>query len=329
MAFPVTRLRRLRARPALRAWVRETKLTSAGFVQPYFVRPGKNERRPVASMPGVFQLSMDELVKDARQAAKLGVPAVMLFGVPNAKDPFGREASSDDGIVQAAVRALKNALPELVVLTDLCLCEYTDHGHCGVLLPSKNGAAVVDNDATLGILSEAALAQARAGSDGVAPSGMMDGVVKTVRGALDGEGFRDTFIMAYSTKFSSAYYGPFRDAAKSAPRFGDRKSYQMDPANRREAVRESKTDAAEGADILMVKPALAYLDVIRDVREATSLPLAAYNVSGEYAMVKAAAAKGWIDEKAVVLETLLSIKRAGADILITYHAKDAARWLNG
>jgi len=277
-------------------------------------------------MPGVFQLSVDQAVKDAREAARLGVPGVLLFGVPDRKDPLGKEAYAADGIVQRAVRALKDALPDLLVATDLCLCEYTDHGHCGVVR-KKGAEAVIDNDATLDLLAETARAQAEAGADWVAPSGMMDGAVAALRRALDAAGRTHVGVLAYAVKYASAFYGPFRDAAESAPAFGDRRTHQMDPANAREALREAALDLEEGADVLMVKPALPYLDILRRLRERFDVPLAAYNVSGEYAMVKAAAAKGWIDEKRTVLEILTSLKRAGADLLITYHARDAARAL--
>ncbi|HNF59040.1 MAG TPA: porphobilinogen synthase [Elusimicrobiota bacterium] len=326
MAFPATRLRRLRTTAAARRLVRETRLSPADLVWPLFVRSGRGLRRPVSSMPGVFQLSVDQAVKDAREAARLGVPGVLLFGVPDRKDPLGKEAYAADGIVQRAVRALKDALPDLLVATDLCLCEYTDHGHCGVVR-KKGAEAVIDNDATLDLLAETARAQAEAGADWVAPSGMMDGAVAALRRALDAAGRTHVGVLAYAVKYASAFYGPFRDAAESAPAFGDRRTHQMDPANAREALREAALDLEEGADVLMVKPALPYLDILRRLRERFDVPLAAYNVSGEYAMVKAAAAKGWIDEKRTVLEILTSLKRAGADLLITYHARDAARAL--
>lgn len=301
-------------------------MSPADLVWPLFVRSGRGLRRPVSSMPGVFQLSVDQAVKDAREAARLGVPGVLLFGVPDRKDPLGKEAYAADGIVQRAVRALKDALPDLLVATDLCLCEYTDHGHCGVVR-KKGAEAVIDNDATLDLLAETARAQAEAGADWVAPSGMMDGAVAALRRALDAAGRTHVGVLAYAVKYASAFYGPFRDAAESAPAFGDRRTHQMDPANAREALREAALDLEEGADVLMVKPALPYLDILRRLRERFDVPLAAYNVSGEYAMVKAAAAKGWIDEKRTVLEILTSLKRAGADLLITYHARDAARAL--
>jgi porphobilinogen synthase len=319
---PFTRLRRLRATPMVRRMVRETEVTPADFIAPFFVTHGREVRRPVSSMPGVSQLSVDVLVQEVRALAPLGVPAVLLFGVPASKDPLGSEAYARDGIVQRAVAALKDAVPDMVVITDVCLCEYTDHGHCGVV---ENGQVL--NDPTLELLARMALSHVEAGADIVAPSDMMDGHTAAIRRALDAAGHPHTPIMGYSAKFASAFYGPFREAAESAPRFGDRRSYQMDPANGREALREVEADIAEGADIVMVKPALAYLDVIRAVRERVPHPLAAYNVSGEYAMVKAAAANGWLDERAITLEILTAIKRAGADLIITYHAADAARWL--
>ncbi len=319
---PFTRLRRLRATPMVRRMVRETEVTPADFIAPFFVTHGREVRRPVSSMPGVSQLSVDLLVQEVRALAPLGVPAVLLFGVPASKDPLGSEAYARDGIVQRAVAALKDAVPDMVVITDVCLCEYTDHGHCGVV---ENGQVL--NDPTLELLARMALSHVEAGADIVAPSDMMDGHTVAIRRALDAAGHPHTPIMGYSAKFASAFYGPFREAAESAPRFGDRSSYQMDPANGREALREVEADIAEGADIVMVKPALAYLDVIRAVRERVPHPLAAYNVSGEYAMVKAAAANGWLDERAITLEILTAIKRAGADLIITYHAADAARWL--
>ncbi len=316
----------MRASPASRRMVREIELTPNDLIQPFFVRPGKNERRPVRSMPGVSQLSVDQVVNDARAVAKLGVPAVILFGIPEKKDGEGREAYSSDGIVQRAVRAVKEALPDLLVITDLCLCEYTDHGHCGVLR-SRGNALEIDNDATLELLGRTALVQAEAGADWVAPSGMMDGAVSAIRRALDGAGKKNTAILAYAAKYASAFYGPFRDAAQSAPSFGDRRSHQMDPANAREALREVALDIKEGADMVMVKPALAYLDIIHRVKERFNVPVAAYNVSGEYAMVKAAAAKGWVDGPRLMEEMLLSMKRAGADMILTYHAQEMAQRL--
>jgi porphobilinogen synthase len=322
MAFPETRLRRLRATRALRGLVRETRLDPGDFVYPMFIEHGIDRREPIEAMPGVDRLSIQHAVDEAGEAMGLGIPAVLLFGLPASKDEEGSGAWDDEGIVQLATRALKEAHPELLVIADLCLCEYTSHGHCGVI---REG--VVDNDATLELLARTAVSQARAGADIIAPSDMMDGRVGVIRAALDDEGLTDTPILAYSAKFASAFYGPFREAADSAPAFGDRKAYQLDPANGDEAVREARLDVAEGADILMVKPALPYLDLIRRIKEDTEMPLAAYNVSGEYAMVKAAAAAGHVDERATVLETLTSIRRAGADIVITYHAKEAARWL--
>ena len=318
-----TRTRRTRRSEALRGLVRETRLDPGDFVYPLFVMPGTGVREPIASMPGQFRLSVDQLAGEARELRELGVRAVLLFGIPAAKDPLGSAAYAQDGIAQAAVEACKQADPELVVIADVCLCEYTDHGHCGPLTATGE----VDNDAALELLARTAVSLAEAGVDVVAPSDMMDGRVGAIREALDGAGFEQTPIMAYSAKYASAYYGPFREAVDSAPQFGDRRGYQMDPPNVREALREVAADVAEQADIVMVKPALAYLDVVRAVRESTELPLAAYNVSGEYAMLKAAAAQGWLEEERVVLETLTGIRRAGADIVITYHAKEAARWL--
>ncbi|HWE14895.1 MAG TPA: porphobilinogen synthase [Solirubrobacteraceae bacterium] len=309
--------------------MRETRLEAEDFVYPMFVAHGIDRREPIEAMPGVDRLSIAHAVAEAGEAKALGIPAVLLFGIPAAKDEEGSGAWDDEGIVQLATRAIKEAHPELLVICDLCLCEYTSHGHCGVLRDGGIGShpPTVDNDATLELLSRTAVSQARAGADIIAPSDMMDGRVGTIRAALDEDGLSDTPILAYSAKFASAFYGPFREAADSTPAFGDRRGYQMDPGNGDEAVRESLEDVQEGADILMVKPALPYLDVIRRVKEATSMPLAAYNVSGEYAMLKAAAAAGYLDEQAAVLEALTSIRRAGADIIITYHAKDAARWL--
>jgi len=323
MSFPVVRMRRLRQSEALRRMVRETRLSVDRLVLPLFVRPGEGVRRPIASMPGNFQCSADELVADCREAAALGIPAVLLFGIPSSKDAVGTEGYAPGGIVQQAVRAVKDAVPDLVVVTDVCLCEYTDHGHCGVIQDGE-----VDNDATLELLARMALSHVEAGADMVAPSDMMDGRVGAIRAALDDEGFESVPIMAYSAKYASSFYGPFRDAAESPPQFGDRRGYQMDPANGDEALREVALDIDEGADIVMVKPALAYLDVIWRVKEAFGMPVAAYNVSGEFSMVKAAAEKGWLDERMVALEILTSIRRAGADILITYHARDVARWLS-
>ena len=323
MAFPQTRMRRLRATHELRGLVRETQLSASDFVYPLFVAEGIEGREPIWTMPGVARLSVQEAVIEAGAAAELGIPAVILFGIPAGKDAEGTGAYDDDGIVQLATRAIKRAHPEMLVITDLCLCEYTDHGHCGVL----RSDGIVDNDTTLELLARTAVSQALAGADIIAPSDMMDGRVGAIREALDDAGLTDRPIMAYSSKFASAFYGPFREAADSAPAFGDRRSYQMDPANGTEAVRESLLDVDEGADLLMVKPALPYLDIIRRVKEATQLPLVAYNTGGEYSMLKAAAAAGYMDERQSVLEALTGIKRAGADIIITYHAKDAAQWL--
>jgi porphobilinogen synthase len=323
MPFPQTRLRRLRATHALRGLVRETRLDPGDFVYPMFVAHGIDRREPIEAMRGIDRLSIAHAVLEAGEAAALGIPAVLLFGLPASKDEEGSGAWDDEGIVQLATRAIKEAHPELIVIADLCLCEYTSHGHCGVVRPD----GTIDNDATLELLARTACSQARAGADVIAPSDMMDGRVGAVRAALDEDGHTHTPILAYSAKFASAFYGPFREAADSAPAFGDRRSYQMDPANGDEAVRETLLDVEEGADIVMVKPALPYLDLIRRVKDQTGMPLAAYNVSGEYAMVKAAAAAGYLDERACVLEALTGIRRAGADIVITYHAKDAARWL--
>jgi porphobilinogen synthase len=323
MAFPATRLRRLRASMPIRDLVRETELTARHLVYPMFVVDGTDARTPIASMPGIDHLSIGAAVEEAGEAAALGIPALLLFGLPAGKDEEGSGAWDDDGVVQLTTRAIKAAHPELLVITDLCLCGYTSHGHCGVLRDD----GVVDNDATLELLARTAVSQAAAGADAVAPSDMMDGRVGALRAALDEHGLDETPIIAYSAKFASAFYGPFREAADSAPQQGDRRGYQMDPANALEAEREAELDAAEGADVIMVKPALPYLDVIRRIKQRTRMPVAAYNVSGEYAMIKAAAAAGLLDERAAVLEALTGIRRAGADIVITYHAKDVARWL--
>ena len=318
------RPRRLRRTETLRDLVRETTLEPGDFVYPLFVVAGEDMRRPVESMPGIEQLSVDRLSEEAREVAALGIKAVILFGVPATKDPHGLESFAEDGVVQQAIRTLKDAHPDIVVVTDVCLCEYTDHGHCGLL----DDAGGISNDETLDVLRRIAVSHAEAGADVVAPSGMIDGMVGAIRGALDEEGLQRVAILSYAVKYASAFYGPFREAAEGAPAFGDRRSHQMDPANAREALREAALDVDEGADALMVKPALGYLDVVRSVRERfPELPLAAYNVSGEYAMVKAAAANGWLDERAAVLETLTGIRRAGADLVVTYHAKDAAAWL--
>jgi porphobilinogen synthase len=328
MAFPQTRMRRLRATAGLRGLIRETDLRAGQLMLPMFVAEQlPSTREPIATMPGVERLSLAAAVEEARAAAALGIAAVMLFGVPAVKDEEGSGAWDEEGIVQLAIRAIKQAVPDLLVVSDVCLCEYTTHGHCGVLRENGPGARVVDNDASLELLARTAVSHARAGADIVAPSDMMDGRVGAIREELDGEGFAETPILAYSAKFASAFYGPFREAADSTPAFGDRRGYQMDPANGREAVREALLDVEEGADMVMVKPALAYGDLIRAVKRATRLPVAAYNVSGEYAMVKAAAAAGYIDERAAVLEILTSLRRAGADTIVSYHAKDAARWL--
>jgi porphobilinogen synthase len=324
MAFPTTRMRRLRASPALRGLVRETELRPYRLVLPLFVSEATSAREPIEAMPGIERLSVASAVQEATEAAALGLGAVLLFGIPAEKDREGSGAWDDDGAVQLAIAAIKQALPELLVITDVCLCEYTDHGHCGVLKPDGG----VDNDATLELLARTAVSHARAGADIVAPSDMMDGRVGSIRAELDAEGFAETPIMAYAAKFASTFYGPFREAAGCAPEFGDRRSYQMDPGNGREAVREALLDAGEGADMMIVKPALAYGDVIRAVKRATRLPVAAYNVSGEYAMVKAAAAAGYMDERALVTEILTSLHRAGADIVISYHSKDVAQWLS-
>jgi porphobilinogen synthase len=323
MAFPQTRMRRLRASASLRGLVRETELSAERLVLPLFVSETASGREPIATMPGVERLSVAAAVDEARAAAELGIAAVMLFGIPAEKDEQGSGAWDEEGVVQLATAAIKRAQPDLLVITDVCLCEYTEHGHCGVL--REDGA--VDNDASVELLARTAVSQARAGADLVAPSDMMDGRVREIRAELDGDGLADTPILAYSAKFASAFYGPFRDAAGSTPAFGDRRAYQMDPANGEEAVREALLDVQEGADMVMVKPALAYGDVIAAVKQATRLPVAAYNVSGEYAMVKAAAAAGYIEERRTVLEILTSLRRAGAETVITYHAKDAAEWL--
>jgi porphobilinogen synthase len=323
MPFPATRMRRLRKSGVLRDMVRETELSPAHLVQPMFVQLGEDERTPVEAMPGVDRLSISLAVEEAGRVHELGVPAVLLFGVPAEKDAQGSGAYDDEGVVQLAVRALKEAHPELVVMTDVCLCGYTSHGHCGVVVDD----GTVENDVTLELLARTAISHAAAGVDAVAPSDMMDGRVGALRSQLDAEGHRDVPIVAYSAKFASAFYGPFREAAGSAPAFGDRRSYQMDPANADEAVREALLDVEEGADMVMVKPALPYLDVIRRVKDATRVPVAAYSVSGEYSLVKAAATAGYVDERAVVLEALTGIRRAGADVVITYFAKDVAGWL--
>ncbi|QWR78250.1 porphobilinogen synthase [Candidatus Magnetomonas plexicatena] len=321
--FPVIRPRRLRKSSGIRDMLRETSVSVNDFIYPVFTVSGKNINIPITSMPGCFQKSREELVKTAREVRSLGIPAIIIFGIPEHKDELGSHAYKDDGVVQEAVKAVKDAVPELVVITDVCLCEYTSHGHCGVV---KDGRIV--NDATLELLAMEAVSHAKAGADMVAPSDMMDGRVAAIRGALDKDGFTEIPIMSYAAKYGSAFYGPFREAAESTPQFGDRKTHQMDPANRREALREVLLDIEEGADIVMVKPALSYLDIIADVKKNTLIPVAAYNVSGEYSMVHAAAEKGWIDYESVMMEILISIKRAGADLILTYFAMDAARVLS-
>jgi porphobilinogen synthase len=322
MSFPTHRPRRLRRNEALRGLVRETRLSAAGLIYPMFVCPGQKVRQEVSSMPGVFQQSADQIVEECREVESLGIPGVILFGLPEKKDPRGASSIAANGVVQRAIEAIRKAKLKLLVITDVCLCEYTDHGHCGVI---ENGE--VANDATLEILAQQAVSHARAGADIIAPSDMMDGRVGVIREALDEHKFENISILAYAAKYSSAFYGPFREAAQSTPQFGDRRGYQMDPANAREALREVELDLEEGADMVMVKPALSYLDIIRRVRDEFDVPVAAYNVSGEYTMVKAAVQKGWLDEQRVVTEILTSIQRAGAEIILTYHAKDAARWL--
>jgi porphobilinogen synthase len=331
--FPISRPRRLRQTPALRSLLRETILSPKDFIYPLFVQHGVNSQGEIRSMPGQYQWSVDLLPKQAEEIARLGIPGVILFGIPEHKDPIGVENYAPDGIIQQAIRQIKKAVPELVVVTDVCLCEYTDHGHCGLLntgdvFNAHNPEGYVLNDPTLEILGRVAVSHAEAGADIVAPSGMMDGMVEAIRSALDNAGFELIPVLSYAVKYASSFYGPFREAAQGAPKIGDRKSHQMDPGNAREALREAALDVGEGADMLMVKPALPYLDIIQQVHAAfPELPMAAYNVSGEYAMLKAAAANGWLDERNAVLETLTAIKRAGADLILTYHAKDAARWL--
>lgn len=318
------RNRRLRNSAALRSMVRETILQKEDFIYPLFIIEGENVKNEISSMPGIYQLSLDRLMEEVDEVVSLGIPSVILFGIPAEKDATGTGAFDDEGIVQRATRLIKEQHPSLVVIADTCLCEYTDHGHCGVV----HGSDVL-NDPSLELLAKTAVSQAKAGADIIAPSNMMDGFVIAIREALDEAGFENVPIMSYAVKYASAYYGPFRDAADSAPQFGDRKTYQMDPANRMEALREAESDVMEGADFLIVKPALSYLDIMRDVKNNVLLPVVAYNVSGEYSMVKAAAQNGWVNEKEIVLETLTSMKRAGADLIMTYHAKDAARWLEG
>jgi len=328
MSYPIVRHRRLRRTAAMRSMVRETILTASDFIYPIYVIHGTGIKQEISSMPGVFRFSLDLLQQEIREIVSLGIPSIMLFGLPDHKDPVGSSAYDANGIVQQATRLIKEWAPGLIVMADTCLCQFTDHGHCGIVHQNeRTGEAEVDNDPSLELLVRTAVSQAEAGADVIAPSNMMDGFVGAIRAGLDEAGYSDIPILSYSVKYASAYYGPFREAANSAPQYGDRKSYQMDPANFREALREADSDVAEGADMLMVKPALAYLDVVRALRENFNLPLVAYNVSGEYAMVKAAAANGWVDERKIVLETLLGMKRAGADMIITYHAKDAALWL--
>lgn len=328
MSYPVIRHRRLRESAAMRNLVRETVLTAHDLIYPIFVTTGSGIKQEIPSMPGVYHWSIDRLEAELEEVRQLRIQAVLLFGVPDVKDEWGSSAYDESGIVQQATRRIKQLCPELLVITDTCLCQFTDHGHCGIVHRDESEeTARIDNDASLELLVRTAVSQARAGADVIAPSNMMDGFVHAIRAGLDRAGYSHLPIMSYSVKYASSFYGPFRDAAHSTPQFGDRKTYQMDPANAREAIREAESDVMEGADILMVKPALAYMDIIRSVKEQFDLPVAAYNVSAEYSMVKAAAAQGWIDEKAVVLETLVGMKRAGADMIITYHAKDAARWL--
>lgn len=324
MFTPYYRPRRLRKNEDIRRMVRETVLTVNDLIYPMFVVEGKDVKNPISSMPGNYQLSIDLLIKEVKEVHNLGVPAIILFGIPSKKDALGSDATSDDGIVQRAVKAIKDEVPNMYVITDVCFCEYTDHGHCGAI---KDGT--VDNDATLDMLGQQVVTHGKAGADMVAPSGMMDGMVAAIREALDDNGFTDIPIMSYAAKYASGFYGPFREAAESAPQFGDRRAYQMDPANVREALLEIELDVDEGADIIMVKPALSYLDIISRAKAITNLPIAAYNVSGEFSMVKAAAKLDWIDEEKVALEILTSIKRAGTDLILTYFAKDAAKWLNG
>ncbi len=324
MSFPQYRLRRMRKDENLRKMIRETRLTVDNLVMPYFVRPGEKVKNPIQSMPGNYQLSIDNLLKEVKEVKELGIPAIILFGIPEKKDEMGSGAYASEGIIQKAVSAIKDDVPGIIVMTDLCLCEYTSHGHCGVVRENHQ----IDNDATLGLIAKTALSQAKAGADIVAPSGMMDGQVKTIRQVLDENNFTHIPIMSYSAKYASAFYGPFREAAESPPKFGDRRSYQIDPPNCEEALREVALDIEEGADIIMVKPALAYLDIIRLVKDKFNYPVAAYNVSGEFSMIKAAVEKGWLDGDKIALEVLTAIKRAGADIILTYFAKDVAKKLN-
>jgi porphobilinogen synthase len=327
MSFPITRMRRMRRNETFRRMVRETKLSVDDLIMPYFVRSGTGIKKEIVSMPGNYQWSLDMLVEEAKELFDLGIPAIILFGIPDSKDPEGTSAFAEDAIVSRTVELIKKAVPGLCVITDVCMCEYTDHGHCGAITKNIDGVLDVHNDKTLELLVKEALAHAAAGADMVAPSDMMDGRVGEIRMALDENGFDEIPIMAYSAKFSSAFYGPFRDAAESPPQFGDRSSYQMDPGNVKEAMREIELDIEEGADMVMVKPALPYLDVIRAATDLFEVPMAAYNVSGEFSMIKAAAANGWIDEKCAAMESLLCIKRAGATLILTYWSKDAAKWL--
>ena len=320
--FPDTRLRRLREQPAIRSMIRETRLTTSSFVYPMFIRHGSGIKETIDPMPGCYHISLDLLAEEVQEVYDLGIPAVLLFGLPADKDPLGTEAYDPEGIIQEAIRIIKKATPDLMVIGDVCLCEYTAHGHCGVINDNQ-----VDNDQTLDLLGKTGLAQIQAGADMVAPSAMMDGQVRAIRETLDASGYSNSPIMGYAAKYASSFYGPFRVAADSTPQFGDRRTYQMDPANVRMAMREIETDISEGADIVMVKPALAYLDVIRQARDRFDLPLAAYNVSGEYSLVKAASKMGWVDEKPITMELLTAIQRAGADIIISYHAKEVAKWL--
>ena len=320
--FPDTRLRRLREQPAIRSMIRDTRLPTSSFVYPMFIRHGSGIKETIDPMPGCYHISLDLLAEEVQEVYDLGIPAVLLFGLPADKDPLGTEAYDPEGIIQEAIRIIKKATPDLMVIGDVCLCEYTDHGHCGIINENQ-----VDNDQTLDLLGKTGLAQIQAGADMVAPSAMMDGQVRAIRETLDASGYSNSPIMGYAAKYASSFYGPFRVAADSTPQFGDRRTYQMDPANVRMAMREIETDISEGADIVMVKPALAYLDVIRQARDRFDLPLAAYNVSGEYSLVKAASKMGWVDEKPITMELLTAIQRAGADIIISYHAKEVAKWL--
>lgn len=324
--FPKVRLRRLRINPAIRKILTQTKLSIDDLIMPVFVIYGKNKKIPVKSMPGIFQLSIDNLLKEVKEIFNLGIKSIIIFGIPQKKDELGSDAYNKNGIIQKTVRVIKEKFPDIVVITDLCFCEYTSHGHCGIIKWGRKGIWQLDNDTTLDIIAKTAISQAQSGSDIIAPSGMIDGQVKTIRQALDEEGFKDKLILSYSAKYASAFYGPFRDAASSAPQFGDRLSYQMNPANSNEALREIELDIKEGADMVMVKPALSYLDIVRLAKEKFNIPLVAYNVSGEYSMVKASASKGFLDEKKIVLEILTSIKRAGADLIISYHSKEVVKY---